>query len=108
MNHACTIVAGWVEDFNTARPHSGINPRFQPPVDEPQGSRHGFALRCRLRLGELHRPARIPVFLPQLGRPGFPSLRHLAALIATFSTSVFLCLGATTIVAPTICPPMAR
>ena len=24
MNHARAIVAGWVEDFNTARPHSAI------------------------------------------------------------------------------------
>jgi putative transposase len=24
MNHARAVVAGWVEDFNTARPHSAI------------------------------------------------------------------------------------
>jgi putative transposase len=27
MNHARAVVAGWVEDFNTARPHSAIGYR---------------------------------------------------------------------------------
>ena len=30
MNHARAIVAGWVEDFNTARPHSAIG--YMTPV----------------------------------------------------------------------------
>ena len=30
MNHARAVVAGWVEDFNTARPHSAIG--YMTPV----------------------------------------------------------------------------
>ncbi|PJN92777.1 hypothetical protein CNY89_26710, partial [Amaricoccus sp. HAR-UPW-R2A-40] len=33
MNHARAVVAGWVEDFNTARPHSAIG--YMTPAAMP-------------------------------------------------------------------------
>ena len=50
MNHARAVVAGWVEDFNTARPHSAIgymtpaayaatlNPQRAPALRHPESS----------------------------------------------------------------------
>jgi putative transposase len=50
INHARTVVAGWVEDFNTARPHSAIgyitpaayaaslNPQRAPALRHPESS----------------------------------------------------------------------
>jgi hypothetical protein len=50
MNHARAVIAGWVEDFNTARPHSAIgymtpaayadalNPQQAPALRHPESS----------------------------------------------------------------------
>ena len=50
MNHARAVIAGWVEDFNTARPHSAIgymtpaayaatlNPQRAPALRHPESS----------------------------------------------------------------------
>jgi len=65
------------------------------------------AVFFRLRLGELHRPARVAVLLPQLGRMILPS-RGNAAFLDRFLLLLGVALsGAATSVASMICPDMA-
>jgi hypothetical protein len=63
---------------------------------------------ARPGLGELHRPARIAVLLAQLGRLLGPAVGDLARLDGRAVRLGVALLGAATMVASTICPPMAR
>jgi len=61
-----------------------------------------------LRLREFDRPARIPILLGGLRGWSFHACGMRPALISSFSPSVLRCLGAATIDASMIWPPMAR
>jgi hypothetical protein len=68
-----------------------------------------LAVRGRLRLRELHRPARIGVFLARLRRLFGPDVGGLlACLDPAFSASVLRWRGAATSVASTIWPAIGR
>lgn len=61
-----------------------------------------------LGLRELDRPARVPILLPQFRGLVLPLVRNLARLYVGLLGIGIRCLGAATIVASTICPPIAR
>ena len=75
---------------------------FVPAVDAD------MVLVTEIRAVMLLRPARVPVLLVVFGRLGFPVFRRFAFLIVSLSSRELCCLGADTIVASMICPPMAR
>lgn len=74
MNHARAVVAGWVEDFNTARPHSAIGYMTPAAYAATLGPQRAPALRATrpkgmavLRVGS-RRPARCHHLFPDRHR----------------------------------------
>ena len=61
-----------------------------------------FAVRARLGLGVLERPARVAILLPQLGWLACPVGRDTALLDLTLSPALLRCFGAATIEASMI------